>query len=143
LFTGFHPASPDVEPIVLAKGWLGQPVGIRDHFRFKYQVLVDGFTSPWPRFFWAMHGDSAILKQESGLLGWFDAGVEPWVHYIPLAPDLANLDERVGWARTHEHEVRAMAERACRFACGSLSDAALLGYMHLLLTRYASLLRGF
>jgi hypothetical protein len=30
--------------------------------------------------------------------------------------------------------------RACRFG---LSDTALLGYMRLLLTRYASLLRGF
>jgi hypothetical protein len=130
LFTGFHDASPDIEPIVRANSWLGQPVGIQDHFRFKYQVLVDGFTSPWPRFFWALHGDSAILKQESGLLGWF-------------APDLADLDERVGWAQTHVQEVRAMVGRACRFACGSLSDAALLGYMRLLLTRYASLLRGF
>jgi hypothetical protein len=143
LFTGFHPASPDIEPIVRANGWLGQPVGIRDHFRFKYQVLVDGFTSPWPRFFWALQGDSVILKQETELLGWFDAGVEPWVHYLPLAPDLADLDERVGWARTHEHEVRAMVERAHRFACGSLSDSAMLGYMRLLLTRYASLLRSF
>jgi Glycosyl transferase family 90 len=53
------------------------------------------------------------------------------------------LDERVGWAQTHVQEVRAMVGRACRFACGSLSDAALLGYMRLLLTRYASLLRGF
>jgi hypothetical protein len=143
LFTGFHDASPDIEPIVRANGWLGQRVGTRDHFRFKYQVLVDGFTSPWPRFFCALHGDSAILKQESGLLGWVDTGVEPWVHYIPLAPDLADLDERVGWARTHEQEVRAMVGRARRFACESLSDAELLGYMRLLLTRYASLLRGF
>lgn len=143
LFTGFHDASPDIEPIARANGWLGQPVAIRDHFRFKYQVLVDGFTSSWQRFFWVLHGDSAILKQESGLVGWFDAGVEPWLHYIPLAPNLADLDQRVGWAQTHEHEVRAMVGRARHFARESLSDAALLGYMHLLLMKYASLLRDF
>lgn len=141
LFTGFHSVTPEVEALVRSHGWFGPYVEIIDHYRFKYQVLVDGFTSPWPRYFWGLHGDSAILKQESEQRGWFDAGVQPWIHYIPLAPDFSNLEDRILWARAHGDEVRAIAARARRFALADLSDAAMLGYMRLLLTEYAKLLR--
>lgn len=140
-FNKFHSVTPEVEEVVRSQGWLGQYVKITDHFRFRYQVLVDGFTSPWPRYFWGLHGDSAILKQESGLCGWFDAGVKPWIHYVPLANDLPDLEERISWAQAHEDEVRAIAVRAQRFAYKDLTDAAMLGYMRLLLTEYAKLLR--
>lgn len=141
VFTGFHSVTPEVEALVRSKGWLGQYVKIADHFRYRYQVLVDGFTSPWQRYFWGLHGDSVILKQESGLCGWFDAGLEPWIHYVPLASDLSDLEERISWAQAHEDEVRAITERARRFAYTDLTDAVMLGYMRLLLTEYAKLLR--
>ena len=141
MFTGFHSITPEVEAMVRSKRRLGQYVKIANHYRFRYQVLVDGFTSPWPRYFWGLHGDSAILKQESLLCGWFDAGVEPWIHYIPLATDLSDLGKRISWARAHDNEVQAITARARRFAYTDLSDAAMLGYMRLLLTEYAKLLR--
>ncbi|MFD1875532.1 glycosyl transferase family 90 [Hymenobacter bucti] len=141
VFTGFHSVTPELEALVRSKGWLGQYVKIADHFRYRYQVLVDGFTSPWPRYFWGLHGDSAILKQESGLCGWFDAGLKPWIHYVPLASDLSDLEERISWAQAHDDEVRAITVRAQRFAYTDLTDAVMLGYMRLLLTEYAKLLR--
>lgn len=143
VFTGFHSVTvtPELEALVRSKGWLGQYVKIADHFRYRYQVLVDGFTSPWPRYFWGLHGDSAIFKQESGLCGWFDAGLKPWIHYVPLASDLSDLEERISWAQAHDDEVRAITVRGRRFAYTDLTDAVMLGYMRLLLTEYAKLLR--
>lgn len=143
-FTGFHGStSAEIRSVVQKGNKLARHVDIHNHFRFRYQVLVDGFTSPWPRFFWAMHGDSAIFKQQSKLRGWFDAGVQPWIHYIPLCQDLADLSERVLWARTHELEIRQMVIRALDFTRESLSDAAMLSYIRLLLMKYAELLKGF
>ena len=139
-FTAFHTCSPEVEALAVARGYMGGYVGIAGHFRYRYQVLVDGFTSPWQRYFWGLYGNSVLLKQSSDLRGWFDAGVEPWVHYVPLAADLADLPDVVAWARDNDQNIWEIMSRARQFATDNLSDGQILGYLRLLLTEYAKLL---
>ncbi len=138
-FSSLCTCSPELEALVESRGDVAGFTRIAHHYRFKYLVLVDGFTSPWPRYFWGLHGDSALVKQESPHTGWFDRACKPWVHYVPLANDLRDLEERVSWAREHDDDVRAITARARQFALENLSDAAMLGYLHLLLRAYARL----
>ena len=43
---------------------------------------------------------------------WFQDFIEPFVHYIPIAYDLSNLEEMITWVREHDDEARDIARRA-------------------------------
>jgi len=38
--------------------------------------------------------------------------IQPWVHYVPVQPDLADLMEKLEWAETHPAEAKKIAETA-------------------------------
>ena len=38
--------------------------------------------------------------------------LEPWVHYIPVALDLSDLEKNVHWAIDHDEEAQAIVRRA-------------------------------
>jgi ABC-type nitrate/sulfonate/bicarbonate transport system substrate-binding protein len=40
---------------------------------------------------------------------WFHQFIEPWVHYIPVATDLSDLEERWRWAETHPEQAQRIA----------------------------------
>ena len=63
--------------------------------------LLTGCVTLMPRPFW-----------ESV---WF-FGLQPYVHYIPLRADLADLEERLNWCRDNDAQCREIAETARAFA---------------------------
>lgn len=70
----------------------------------------------------------------------YDAELEPWVHYVPIKEDLSDLEEKVLWARAHDAEVRAVAERGTRFARERLSMQDVLEYERLALEELRAML---
>jgi hypothetical protein len=137
--TGFHPACPPpVRDLIEALGYRGPRVGLAEHMRYKYLPLLDGFTSPWPRFYWGMSGSSVLFKQTSGLVGWFDAGVSAGVHFVPIAADLSDLADRILAARGEDAAMRGIAGNAQAFAAAHLSLAKMRAYTAALITAYAA-----
>jgi len=41
--------------------------------------------------------------------------LEPWVHYVPLAPGLADVDEKVKWALDHPDKAERIASASTAF----------------------------
>ena len=39
---------------------------------------------------------------------WLEARLVAWTHYVPVAADLSDLGERVGWLRAHQAEAQAV-----------------------------------
>jgi hypothetical protein len=62
----------------------------------------------------------------------------PWVHYVPVAGDLSDLHQKLGWARRHQTEARAIAERGQAFVAGHLRNQDVLNYWDTLLRGYAA-----
>ncbi len=138
-FTEFHSCDPAVQEIVNRAGGLAEHVAIADHMRYRYLLIVDGFTAPWPRTFWGLHSNSVLIRQQSEILGWGDAATEPGVHFIPTQPDLRDLIDRLRWARNQTAAARQISRRARDFAAQNLRPEQVLGFVCRYLAAYAAL----
>ena len=66
---------------------------------------MDGTVAAY-RFPYLMLGTSVVMKQNSDYYEHFYRQMKPHVHYIPIKHSLADVVEKVGWARNHDDEVR-------------------------------------
>ena len=73
--------------------------------QYKYQVNVDGTVAAY-RFPYLMLGNSLVLKQKSPYYEHFYTHLKPGKHYIPLERNLADLIQKIKWAKVE-----------CVFAC--------------------------
>jgi hypothetical protein len=57
----------------------------------------------------------AVILQAYKHEEWFTKYLLPWVHYVPVAEDLSDLQERLEWVRDHSEEMRVIAENGRKF----------------------------
>lgn len=112
---------------------------ITDHLKFKYQLLLDGNSCAYSRFYWQLFSESLILKQQSDRIQWFYQALKPWVHYLPLDRDLKDLPQAIDWAIGHDEEAREIAKEGRAFALDNLTYPRVLQYFYLLLLEYSKL----
>ena len=60
----------------------------------------------------AMAAASLVFRVESPLADFYAADLQPWTHYVPVAADLSDLEEKYLWAQSHQTEARDIAARA-------------------------------
>ena len=65
---------------------------------------MDGTVAAY-RFPWLLAGGSAVLKQESKYYEHFYSQLKPWVHYVPVKPDLSDILEKVKWLVDNDDKV--------------------------------------
>lgn len=112
---------------------------VEEHLRYKYQLIVDGVTSPFSGTFWRLYSGCVPFKQESKNIMFFFDELIPWKHYIPVKNDCSDLLEQVIWAQTHDQEARQIAKNAKEFAETHCMKDSILLYCHKALVKYASL----
>jgi len=79
---------------------------------YRWIVDVDGQVRTWGAWAWKMASGSTVLSPESPWESFFTREFEPWVHFVPVANDFADLAERLAWCRDHDDECRRIAEAA-------------------------------
>lgn len=126
---------------LIRRGYVKSFVSISEHLRYKYQILVDGFTCAFHRAYWQLFSDSVIFKQQSPDYQWYYAELKPYVHYIPVAHDFSDLIEKIEWAKAHDDEARQIALQATEFAQTHLTYSDIMLYMYLVINEYAGLIR--
>ena len=77
----------------------------------------------------------------SDFIEFFQEALEPWVHYVPVAEDLSDLEATILWAKEHDEEARAIAEAGYEFILENLTYEHVKDYWRELLSEYAKLLR--
>jgi hypothetical protein len=88
----------------------------KEQYYTHYQVaLVLGGIGAAFRLDSHLSTGTAVVLQTFQFEEWFTHLLSPWVHYIPLAEDLSNLNETVHWVRDHPLEVRAIGARGQDF----------------------------
>lgn len=138
-FTGVHPwQTSDID-------WFKRKIGlhpslpISDHLSYKYQMIIDGITSPFEGMRWRLLSGAVSFRQMGENTMWFDEGLIPWKHYIPVERDLSDLIAKIYWATRHDDEAQIIAQNALDFAYESLMPESILLYCYKLLCRYAEL----
>lgn len=95
---------------------------------YKYIIHVPGHVQAY-RLSIELAMRSVILLVSSPYRIWFEAWLEPWVHYVPVAADLSDLDERLTWCLEHDEECQAIATRARVFYETYLTRDGCLAYL--------------
>jgi hypothetical protein len=93
----------------------------------RYGALVDiGGVGYSGRLKYLLFSRRPLLLVERRYVEWFHADLEPFVHFVPVRSDLADLTERIRWVRDNPREARDMAERAHAFARERFARARLV-----------------
>jgi hypothetical protein len=84
----------------------------------KFAIDVDGNTNAWSNFFTRLLMGCCVLKVASaaGYRQWYYDDMEPWIHYVPVRADLADLRDRIAWCRANLAESRRIAATGQEFA---------------------------
>lgn len=86
--------------------------------RYKYLIAIDGNSSPWSNLFQQLLTGSPVLKIESprGLVQWFYDELLSWQNYVPVAPDMSDLVDKVKWLNRNDPVAKAIGRRGRELA---------------------------
>uniref|UniRef100_A0A7S0S4H2 Glycosyl transferase CAP10 domain-containing protein n=1 Tax=Chlamydomonas leiostraca TaxID=1034604 RepID=A0A7S0S4H2_9CHLO len=96
---------------------------MRDAASHKYALLIDGSpaaTHTLPVLF----SGSVLVRQMSPSVEFYYSALQPYVHYMPVAPDLSDLPAVLRWLRAHDKEAQAMAARTLAWAMAHVTEEA-------------------
>lgn len=127
-----HVRSPRTDWVTLSG-----PLTLEEQSTYKYIIHVEGHVQAY-RLSMELATRSVILLVQSRYRLWFEPMLEPWVHYVPVASDLSDLDARIQWCLEHDDECQAIAGRARLFYEQYLSRDGCLSYLKTLLEQVAS-----
>ncbi|KAJ6473121.1 glycosyl transferase family 90-domain-containing protein [Mycena sanguinolenta] len=118
----------------------GENAPREDVYRYKYVFDVDG-NSFSGRYLGLLRSGSLVFKS-TVFQEYFDDWLQPFVHYIPVLPDLSDLVERIEWARTHDTEAQQIQLMGQKFAEQVITDGQNDCYFFLVLLEWARLQSG-
>ena len=117
------PADPALHPrrqfrnVVLeqkldADVYLGLQLSRAEQMTYKYIADVDGFARTWDAWAWKMMSGAVILSVESPWESFFSRSFQPWEHFVPVANDCSDLEQKLQWCRDNDRECESIAQRA-------------------------------
>jgi hypothetical protein len=115
-------------------------LSLEQQMDYKYQLQLIAHGPTFSRD-WQFYSESLVFVQEGFHrfeLFWYPL-LRPWVHYIPIRDDCADLVEKIRWARSHDQEVHLMALQARALIQGHLMPQHIIHYCYKVLMRYIRL----
>jgi protein glucosyltransferase len=114
-------------------------VHLREHCHYRYLVNIRGVAASF-RFRYVLLCGSLVfhVQTQPDYLEFFYGELRPWVHYIPLAPDLSDVHEKLDWARKNQHQAEQIARAGQDFILSNLKISHVTNYWDSLLRTYAT-----
>ena len=89
----------------------GERVSIEEMLSYKAIIMLEG-NDVSSGLKWALFSNSVVLTQPPTKTSWaMEELLEPWVHYIPLADDLSDAQEKMQWVIDNDEEAQRIAHR--------------------------------
>jgi hypothetical protein len=88
----------------------------QDYLHYKYTLIIDGACIASSLQWTLASGCVPVLITHPGNDWWFKRYLCPMKHYVPVAYDLSDLEERLAWLVSHDEEARTIAENAVEFS---------------------------
>jgi hypothetical protein len=79
--------------------------------KYKYIVHVDGHTASFRKGL-TLSTNSVLLVADSPYKLWLDDMLIPWMHYVPVASDLSDLDSKLEWCLRNDSKCKLIAYNA-------------------------------
>jgi hypothetical protein len=87
-------------------------VGLPEHVENKYILIVDGNCIASAHQWVFGSGSVPIMITHPDNEYWFKKYLQPMVHYVPIAYDLSDLQEKITWLVEHDAEAEQIAKNA-------------------------------
>ena len=102
-----YPISPSIANVSM----YGKSLTMAKMLQYKAIIMLEG-NDVSSGLKWALFSDSVVLMTKPTCTSWaMEELLEPWVHYIPLADDFADVEDKVQWIEEHDAEAREIARR--------------------------------
>ncbi|KAL7486764.1 hypothetical protein ACHAW6_012358 [Cyclotella cf. meneghiniana] len=96
---------------------IGEYMSVQDQSKYKYHIdLGGGGGTTWTGTIEKLAMPGVLFHHVTPTTDYFYNRLIPWVHYIPVRPDLSDLRERYDWAESHPHETQKIAAAGTEFA---------------------------
>ena len=115
-------------------------VRLEDHCEYAYLANFRGVAASFRHKHLFLCG-SLVLHfgdQRDDWLEFYYPAMRPWVHYVPVSQDSADLELILRWVREHDEEAKAIAQRGQKFVIDNLNMDDVSIYWKELLTAYGN-----
>jgi hypothetical protein len=108
-----HWDKPELRPLIKAENIMKPYMAATDFQHYRYQIDIDGSTNAWAGLFTKLLTGSTVMKVESDrhYRQWYYGRMMPWVHYVPVRPDMADLIGKIQWLRAHDDVAYEIGQR--------------------------------
>lgn len=131
---------PDVFDIVHTQVGKQEFLPIEKMTRYSYLIDIGG-QGYSGRLKYLMFTKRPILYVERRYREWFNDEMVPWVHYVPVAPDLGDLLAKAQWLFDNLEKAREIAQAAFEFAMNYFIEDRLFERIQQVSFNHACLLR--
>jgi Glycosyl transferase family 90 len=104
---------------------------------YKWIANIDGAVAAY-RMPAVMALGSTVVLQDSPFYEHWYRQLQPFVHYVPMDANFANLSSVLEWLREHDAEAQRIGEAGREFVLQHLQPQAILCYWYVFLHEYAS-----
>ena len=85
---------------------------LKELLQYKFLICLEG-NDVASGLKWMLHSNSVVMMPRPATSGWLmEDALKPFVHYIPLADDFSDAEERFNWAVSHEAECIEISNNA-------------------------------
>jgi hypothetical protein len=96
---------------------IGEYISMQDQARYKYHIdLGGGGGTTWTGTIEKLAMPGVLFHHVTPTTDYFYNRLTPWVHYIPIQADLADLREKYEWAESHPDEAQRISRAGTEFA---------------------------
>ena len=74
---------------------------VGDMMKYKYILTMGGTSGTSSSILWKMASSSVVLYVKSEFIDWYDPYLVPWKHYVPIASDFSDLEEKFRMLELH------------------------------------------
>ena len=90
-------------------------VPFEEMVKYKYNVPLDGGVSAWGRTPWVLFTKSVLLYH-SIFETFYTPYFKPYVHYIPIKPDMSDMKEKIDELRANPELYKKIVKNGSQFA---------------------------
>ncbi|CAG2111313.1 unnamed protein product [Medioppia subpectinata] len=114
-------------------------VTFQDHCLYKYLVNMRGVAASF-RYKHLFLCKSVVLNVDSDWIEFFYPQLKPWIHFVPIAKDMSDLEEKIEFLKANDQIGRNIAEKGFEFIWHHLTMDSVQCYWKQLLDRYSKLM---
>lgn len=107
----------------------GDRIAPEHYLNSRYLIDIDGWANSWSGLFRKLLTGSTVLKVASpkGFRQWYYDRLVPWVNYVPVQADFADLDDAVAFVLENDDRAREIGEAGRRLALSLNLESEIYG----------------